>query len=138
MSDLHEYKHDDFEVVRTDNRFGGFEELRLKNQNATVSSHCLDLLPLGVLAEGAYRTHASSASLFLPINPLNLMICMSFCYDSFSFLPFSFELCRIALQKLVMKEGCSGTIHPMYTHNSRKWVLMSVPVEHYGTTGLAV
>jgi len=44
----------------------------------------------------------------------------------------------IALQELVMKEGCSGTIHPMYTHNNRKWVLMSVPDEHYGTTGLAV
>lgn len=37
MSDLHTYEHDEFEVVRTDNRFGGFEELRHKDQNATVS-----------------------------------------------------------------------------------------------------
>ena len=41
MSD--EYKHDDFEVVRTDKRFGGFEELKLKNKNATVSSNRLYL-----------------------------------------------------------------------------------------------
>jgi len=99
MSDLHEYKHDDFEVVRTDNRFGGFEELRLKNQNATDTRFVRK-----------------------PVSP-----------DK----PTEFgDL--IALQKLVMKEGCSGTIHPMYTHDNRKWVLMSVPVEHYATTGLAV
>jgi hypothetical protein len=51
--------------------------------------------------------------------------------------PLLIELCRIALQELVMKEGCSGTVHPMYTYSERKWVLMSVPDEHYEATGLA-
>lgn len=35
-----------------------------------------------------------------------------------------------------MKDGCNGTIHPMYDYDGRKWVLMSVPAEHYGATGL--
>ncbi|KAM6495386.1 hypothetical protein JOM56_008092 [Amanita muscaria] len=35
MSDLDKYNHDNFEVVRTDKRFGGFEELKLKNQDST-------------------------------------------------------------------------------------------------------
>ena len=38
MADV-EYSHDDFEVVRTDARFGGFEELKLKN-GSTVSPTC--------------------------------------------------------------------------------------------------
>ena len=33
-----DYKHDDFDVVRTDQRYGGFEEVKLKNQNQTVGS----------------------------------------------------------------------------------------------------
>ncbi|KAI6110178.1 hypothetical protein EV401DRAFT_1869782 [Pisolithus croceorrhizus] len=33
---LDEYQHDDFEVVRKDTRFGGFEELKLRRENATV------------------------------------------------------------------------------------------------------
>jgi hypothetical protein len=43
----------------------------------------------------------------------------------------------MALQQLAMKEGCSGTIHPMYAHNDHKWGLMSVPDEHYGDTSMA-
>ena len=77
MSQLNEYKHDDFEVVRTDNRFGGFEELRLKDQNATVSSYYHYLL---LLINETYRTYASSASPFPQISPLNWTTCMLFCY----------------------------------------------------------
>lgn len=44
------YKHDDFDVVRTDDRYGGFEELKLKNQNQNVR-HLLSMLAL-TLAEG--------------------------------------------------------------------------------------
>jgi hypothetical protein len=51
------YKHDDFEVVLTDNMFGSFEELRDKEQNDRVSSHSLDLL---ILIGIPYRTHSSS------------------------------------------------------------------------------
>ncbi|KAI6134241.1 hypothetical protein EDD17DRAFT_1659331 [Pisolithus thermaeus] len=31
---LDEYQHDDFEVVREDTRFGGFEELKLRRENS--------------------------------------------------------------------------------------------------------
>ena len=117
-----------FEVVRTDNRFGGFEVLRHKGQNARVSSHCFYL---SLLIEGTYRTHASSANPLPQIAPLNLMTCTVFLIVSLA-LFFSFELYRIALQQLLMKEGCSGTIHPMYTQNDRKWVLISIPDEHSG------
>ncbi|KAI6110176.1 hypothetical protein EDD16DRAFT_1483638 [Pisolithus croceorrhizus] len=33
---LDEYQHDDFEVVRKDTRFGGFEELKLRREDTTV------------------------------------------------------------------------------------------------------
>lgn len=36
-----------------------------------------------------------------------------------------------------MKDGLSGTVHPIYTHEGRKWVLLSVPDEHYHKTALA-
>ena len=36
-----------------------------------------------------------------------------------------------------MKEGCCGAIYPIYEHDGRKWVLMSVPKDHYETAGLA-
>lgn len=32
---LDEYQHDDFEVVRKDTRFGGFEELKLRREDTT-------------------------------------------------------------------------------------------------------
>ncbi|KIL67264.1 hypothetical protein M378DRAFT_159661 [Amanita muscaria Koide BX008] len=98
MSDLEKYNHDDFEVVRTDKRFGGFEELKLKKDSTNARFLRKSLTP---------DSHNEIDDL-------------------------------LSLQKLVMKDGCSGTIHPMYTHNERKWVLMSVPEEHYGITGLAV
>lgn len=41
------------------------------------------------------------------------------------------------LEKLVMKDGCSGALYPMYTHDGHRWVLMSVPAEHYTSTGLS-
>jgi hypothetical protein len=135
MSDLHEHKHDDFEVVRTDNRFGGYEELRHKDQNARVGSLSFYLL--------LFRWNSIQDTRFIrksltPDNPAELDdLCVVLLLCSLT-LPFSFELYRIELQELVMKEGCSGTVHPMYTHNDRKWVLMSVPDEHYGATGLAV
>ncbi|KAH9980506.1 hypothetical protein BJV74DRAFT_887802 [Russula compacta] len=96
MSD--EYKHDDFEVVRIDERYGTFEELKLKNKNATPIRFFRKSLAPGNLTE---------------IDDLN------------------------ALQELVLKEGCSGVTYPMYTHNERRWALMSVPDKYYGTTGLA-
>jgi len=103
MSDFDndEYNHDDFVVVRADERFGGFEEVKLKDQN--------DALPK---PKRFFRKSLTPNSV-VEIDDL------------------------IALQGLVMKEGCSGIIHPMYTHNDRKWAVMSVPDEHYGTTGLA-
>jgi len=41
------------------------------------------------------------------------------------------------LQGYVLKEGCSGVVHPIYEHGGLKWVLMSVPQDHYEATGLA-
>ncbi len=35
-----------------------------------------------------------------------------------------------------MTEGCSGTSHPVYERGGRKWVLFSVPEQHYHATGL--
>ena len=35
-----------------------------------------------------------------------------------------------------MKDGLSGKVHPIYTHDGRKWVLLSVPDENYSLTGL--
>jgi hypothetical protein len=88
MSDLHEHKHDDFEVVRTDNRFGGFEELRHKDHNARVSSHSLqDSLYLLLIVETPYRTHASSANTLPRITPMNWMTCTSFHYYARSLYP---------------------------------------------------
>jgi hypothetical protein len=78
-SDLQEYKHDDFEVVRTDQRFGGFEELQLKTSSATVSFHCLYFL---LLIEGAYSTHTFSANPFHQKASPNSMTCASFCYNT--------------------------------------------------------
>ncbi|PFH45885.1 hypothetical protein AMATHDRAFT_200193 [Amanita thiersii Skay4041] len=74
MSD--EYDHHDFDIIRTDSRFGIFEELSLKDKSTVSISNC-----------------------------------------SFSF--------RAELEKHVMTDGCYGTIYPMYTHEGRKWVLMS-------------
>jgi hypothetical protein len=76
---LQEYKHDDFEVVRTDQRFGGFEELKLKTSDATVSSHCPHLI---LLIEGAHSTHAFSANPLHQKASLNLMTCMSFRFNT--------------------------------------------------------
>ncbi|KAI5984674.1 hypothetical protein EDD15DRAFT_2583315 [Pisolithus albus] len=73
---LDEYQHNDFEVVRKDTRFGGFEGLKLRKQDATVSS-------------------------FSPLS-------------------------RLDLEKLVMKDGCSGALYPMYTHDGHRWVLIQV------------
>lgn len=50
MSD--NYRHDDFAVLRTDSRFGGFEELEHKNQDTSkVGSHTSSLLNIGALIE---------------------------------------------------------------------------------------
>jgi len=135
MSDLdNEYKHDDFEVVRRDERFGGFEEVKLKNQNDALPVRTLRLW-LIFEAEGAYSTRAFSANPLHQIVSSKLMTCMCFhCCACVAFLTGPY---RIALQVLAMKERCSGTIHPMYTHHDRKWALMSVPDEHYEATGLA-
>ncbi|KAI6014175.1 hypothetical protein EDC04DRAFT_2578949 [Pisolithus marmoratus] len=81
---LDEYQHDDFEVVRTDMRFGGFEELKLRNEDATLFF-----------------------SLIFPKSG------------------------SMELEKLVMKDGCSGALYPMYTHDGRRWALMSIPTEYY-------
>ncbi|KAF9498173.1 hypothetical protein BDN71DRAFT_1429063 [Pleurotus eryngii] len=40
-------------------------------------------------------------------------------------------------QEYIMKDGCHGTIHPMYEHDGFKWVLMSVPTENYEASGLS-
>ncbi|KAI5983900.1 hypothetical protein EDD15DRAFT_2375885 [Pisolithus albus] len=95
---LDEYQHDDFEVVRKDTRFGGFEELKLRKENATHTRF--------------FRK---------AIKPEN--------NDEFDDL--------MNLEKLVMKDGCSGALYPMYTHDGRRWALMSVPTEHYTSTGLS-
>jgi len=84
---MSEYKHDEFKVVGTDNRFGGFEVLEHEDKNATVSSqaYCLDLL---LLVEGSCRAHASSVNALPQITPLNLITCALFHYyvRSFTFL----------------------------------------------------
>lgn len=36
-----------------------------------------------------------------------------------------------------MKEGCSGAVYPVYEHDGRKWVLMSVPKDRYKEAGFA-
>ncbi|KAI5984671.1 hypothetical protein EDD15DRAFT_2583310 [Pisolithus albus] len=92
---LDEYQHDDFEVVRKDTRFGGFEELKLRKENATVS--------------------------------LFLILSVSLTHISLS----------MDLERLVMKDGCSGALYPMYTRDGHRWALMSVPAEHYASTGLS-
>ncbi|KAJ8517951.1 hypothetical protein ONZ45_g4964 [Pleurotus djamor] len=43
----------------------------------------------------------------------------------------------LALQKMVMKEGCQGSIHPMYDYAGKRWVLMAVPTQFYDSTGIA-
>ncbi|KAF7437235.1 hypothetical protein PC9H_004072 [Pleurotus ostreatus] len=40
-------------------------------------------------------------------------------------------------QEFIMKDGCHGTIHPMYEHDGLKWVLMSVPSENFEASGLS-
>ncbi|KAI0724977.1 hypothetical protein C8Q72DRAFT_786381 [Fomitopsis betulina] len=79
MADV-QYSHDDFEVVRTDPRFGGFEVLKHKDER-TVRPTLL-------------KSH-------------------------------------------VFQDGLSGAAHPIYTHGGRKWILLSLPEEHYRNSALA-
>ena len=46
------------------------------------------------------------------------------------------SLFRMELECKVMGDGSSGAAHPVYEHEGRKWVLLSVPDEHYHVTGL--
>ncbi|EPS93371.1 hypothetical protein FOMPIDRAFT_60893 [Fomitopsis schrenkii] len=78
MADV-EYSHDDFEVVRTDPRFGGFEVLKHKDGSTVRRTQTRNWL----------------------------------------------------LKSHVFKDGQSGAAHPIYTHEGRKWILLSLPEEHY-------
>lgn len=70
--------------------------------------------------EQAHSTCTSFANPQHQILSPNLMTCTSFRNYACCFI-ISIGLHRIAFQELVMKERCSGTIHPTYTHNERKW-----------------
>ncbi|KZT64544.1 hypothetical protein DAEQUDRAFT_717868 [Daedalea quercina L-15889] len=96
MADV-EYSHDDFEVVRTDPRFGGFEELKLKDGSTQVYAECV----------------------FCVAREADIMVCSS------------------ELKTHVLKDGQSGAAHPIYTHEGRKWILLSLPDEHYQSSVLA-
>ena len=41
------------------------------------------------------------------------------------------------LRSHVLKDGQSGAAHPIYTHDGRKWILLSLPDEHYQKSALA-
>ena len=41
------------------------------------------------------------------------------------------------LRAHVLKDGVSGAAHPIYTHDGRKWILLSLPDEHYSKSELA-
>ncbi|KAI0697584.1 hypothetical protein BC835DRAFT_1413620 [Cytidiella melzeri] len=96
MADV-DYSHQDFELVRTDERFGGFEEVKLK--------------------DGSTHTRYFRKS----VTPGDVS-----------------ELDKVSeLEAYIMKDGLSGAVHPIYEHDGRKWILLSVPEEHFHKTGLA-
>ncbi|EPS93370.1 hypothetical protein FOMPIDRAFT_1056031 [Fomitopsis schrenkii] len=96
MADV-EYSHDDFEVVRTDPRFGGFEVLKHKDG----STHTQFLRKSVIPGDSAALEQVSQ------------------------------------LKSHVFKDGQSGAAHPIYTHEGRKWILLSLPEEHYRNSALA-
>ncbi|KAH8105291.1 hypothetical protein BXZ70DRAFT_1004805 [Cristinia sonorae] len=93
-----EYNHDDFEVVRRVDLYGGYEELRHKQ--ADIDAHT--------------RFVRKAVT---PNKPDELQDLLD-------------------LEGKVMSDGCSGTSYPVYEHDGKKWVLMSVPKMHYEATGL--
>ncbi|OCH92799.1 hypothetical protein OBBRIDRAFT_790958, partial [Obba rivulosa] len=86
-----------FEVVRTDTRFGGFEEVKLKDGSTHTRFFRKSMTP-GDISE----------------------------------LPQVSEL-----KSHIMKDGLSGAVHPIYTHEGQTWILFSLPDEHYSASPLA-
>ncbi|KAF9441232.1 hypothetical protein P691DRAFT_684645 [Macrolepiota fuliginosa MF-IS2] len=99
LSFMDDYRHDNFEVVRKVDLFGGYEELRHKNP--TLIAACTRFFRKSV-------------------TPNN--------HEEFDAL--------MELEQKVMGDGTSGTAYPVYEHEGRKWVLLSVPESHYHMTGL--
>ncbi|KAI0697586.1 hypothetical protein BC835DRAFT_1305183 [Cytidiella melzeri] len=114
MTDV-DYSHQDFEIVRTDKRFGGFEEVKLKD---------------GSTHTRFFRKAVTPGD----VSELDKVYAL-FSYNSADFN--STFVISSELEAYIMKDGLSGAVHPIYEHGGRKWILLSVPEEHFHKTGLA-